>query len=180
MKLLEADLNVFRALQQLLEEQPKGLAARTLEPRARGADAASNEADKHSILIGIAEEAGRDVTVPLEDLRRHTVVFAGSGSGKTVLIRRLIEECALKGVSAIVLDPNNDLVRFGLPWPAPPQGWLDGDAEKAATYLRDTEVVVRTPRLTTPDAARRDRERSDAGWPARSDSSSARPGAWFS
>ena len=89
------------------------------------------------------------MTVPLEDLRRHTVIFAGSGSGKTVLIRRLIEECALKGVSAIVLDPNNDLVRLGLSWPEHPQGWLDGDAEKAATYLRDTEVVVWTPRLTT-------------------------------
>ena len=113
------------------------------------AAAASREADEDSILIGIAEGTGRRVSVPLEDLRRHTVIFAGSGSGKTVLVRRLIEECALKGVSAIVLDPNNDLARLGLPWPEPPQGWLDGDAEKATTYLRDTEVVVWTPRLTT-------------------------------
>ena len=87
--------------------------------------------------------------MPLEDLRRHTVIFAGSGSGKTVLIRRLVEECALKGVSAVVLDPNNDLARLGLPWPEPPGGWRDGDAEKAETYLRDTDVVVWTPRLTT-------------------------------
>ena len=113
------------------------------------AAAASRAADEDSILIGTAEGTGRHVTVPLEDLRRHTVIFAGSGSGKTVLIRRLIEECALKGVSAVVLDPNNDLARLGLPWPEPPQSWLDGDAEKAATYLRDTEVVVWTPRLTT-------------------------------
>ena len=195
-KLLEADLKVFRALQQLLEEQPKGLAtwlgshryaSRTtllapLSPEPAGtaaasassgaaapspgtarsqaaapprtaapspAAAASREADEDSILIGIAEGTGRRVTLPLEDLRRHTVIFAGSGSGKTVLIRRLIEECALKGVSAVVLDPNNDLARLGLPWPEPPRGWLDGDAEKAATYHRDTEVVVWTPRLTT-------------------------------
>ena len=111
--------------------------------------AVSREADEDSILIGIAEGTGRRVTVPLEDLRRHTVIFAGSGSGKTVLIRRLIEECALMGVSAVVLDPNNDLARLGLPWPEPPRGWLDGDAEKAATYHRETEVVVWTPRLTT-------------------------------
>ena len=167
-KLLEADLKVFRALQQLLEEQPKGLATwlgarrhasettllAPLRPEPAGAPAASKaaaasqEADEDSILIGIAEGTGRHVTVPLEDLRRHTVIFAGSGSGKTVLIRRLIEECTLKGVSAIVLDPNNDLSRLGLSWPEPPQGWLDGDAEKAATYVRDTEVVVWTPRLT--------------------------------
>ena len=119
-------------------------------PRAPSKTATTSRAtDKDSILIGTAEGTGRNVTVPLEDLRRHTVIFAGSGSGKTVLIRRLIEECALQGVSAIVLDPNNDLVRLGLPWPEPPRGWLNGDVEKAATYLRDTEVVVWTPRLTT-------------------------------
>ena len=195
-KLLEADLKVFRALQQLLEAQPKGLAAwlgahrpasgttllAPLSPEPAGtagasassgaaapslaaapspaaapsqgaapspAATASREADEDSILIGIAEGTDRRVTLPLEDLRRHTVIFAGSGSGKTVLIRRLIEECALKGVSAVVLDPNNDLARLGLPWPEPPQGWLDGDAVRAATYHRDTEVVVWTPRLTT-------------------------------
>ena len=111
--------------------------------------AAYKGADEDSIPIGVAEGTGRPVTLPLEDLRRHAVIFAGSGSGKTVLIRRLIEECALRGVSAIVLDPNNDLARLGLPWPEPPADWSDGDAEKAATYLRDTEVVVWTPRLTT-------------------------------
>ena len=111
--------------------------------------AAYKGADEDSIPIGVAEGTGRPVTLPLEDLRRHAVIFAGSGSGKTVLIRRLVEECALRGVSAIVLDPNNDLARLGLPWPEPPAGWSDGDAEKAATYLRDTEVVVWTPRLTT-------------------------------
>ena len=241
-KLLEADLTVFRALQQLIEEQPKGLAAwlgahrpasgttllAPLSPEPAGTGGASTsaeaeapspaaatpspaeatpspaeappqtaapspaavasdatapsptavpseaaaasgvaappktaqdapsqaatvprEADEDSILIGIAEGTGRRVTLPLEDLRRHTVIFAGSGSGKTVLIRRLVEECALKGVSAVVLDPNNDLARLGLPWPEPPRGWLDGDAERAASYLRDTEVVVWTPRLTT-------------------------------
>ena len=108
-----------------------------------------HEADENSILIGIPEGTDRPVTMPLEDLRRHTVIFAGSGSGKTVLIRRLVEECALKGVSAVVLDPNNDLARLGLPWPGPPRGWIQGDADKAETYLRDTEVVVWTPRLTT-------------------------------
>ena len=106
-------------------------------------------ADQDSIPIGVSEGTGRQVTMPLEDLRRHTVIFAGSGSGKTVLIRRLIEECALKGVSSVVLDPNNDLARLGLAWPEPHRDWRDGDAEKAETYLRDTDVVVWTPRLTT-------------------------------
>ena len=128
---------------------PSGVAAPPpIAAQPRGA-APYQGTDENSIPIGMAEATGRPVFVPLEDLRRHTVIFAGSGSGKTVLIRRLIEECALRGVSAIVLDPNNDLARLGLRWPEPPASWLDGDEEKAAAYLRDTEVVVWTPRLTT-------------------------------
>ena len=88
---------------------------------------------------------GSDVLVDLESLRKHTAVFAGTGSGKTVLLRRLVEECALHGVSSIVLDPNNDLSRLGDAWPQPPEGWFAGDAEKAARYLDHTEVVVWTP-----------------------------------
>jgi hypothetical protein len=86
-------------------------------------------------------------TVDVESLRRHCVVFAGSGSGKTVLIRRLVEECALQGVSSIVLDPNNDLARLGDPWPQAPSGWDPGDEARADEYLRHTEVVVWTPRI---------------------------------
>jgi Helicase HerA, central domain len=101
-----------------------------------------------SVPVGRSAVAGQDLHVPLESLRKHAVVFAGSGSGKTVLLRRLVEECALHGVSAIVLDPNNDLARLGDGWPQPPEGWHDGDAAKAADYLEHTEVVVWTPGRT--------------------------------
>jgi hypothetical protein len=86
-----------------------------------------------------------EISIELESLRKHAVIFAGSGTGKTVLLRRIIEECALRGVSAIVLDPNNDLARLGDPWPEPPNDWRPGDAESAADYLAGTEVVVWTP-----------------------------------
>ncbi|MFF5180766.1 ATP-binding protein [Micromonospora sp. NPDC000316] len=104
--------------------------------------------DGRSIGLGRTVQAGQPFAVDLESLRRHAVVFAGSGSGKTVLIRRLVEECARQGVSSIVLDPNNDLARLGDPWPEPPSGWSPGDAERAADYLAHTEVVVWTPRVT--------------------------------
>ncbi|TQM15870.1 ATP-binding protein [Pseudonocardia kunmingensis] len=100
-----------------------------------------------SVPVG-RSASGQDVLVPLEGLRKHTVVFAGSGSGKTVLLRRLVEECALQGVSAIVLDPNNDLARLGDAWPAPPEGWYDGDAARAEAYLEETDVAIWTPGRT--------------------------------
>ncbi|WP_030490271.1 ATP-binding protein [Micromonospora chokoriensis] len=104
--------------------------------------------DGRAVGLGRTVDGGHPFAVPLESLRRHAVVFAGSGSGKTVLIRRLVEECAREGVSSIVLDPNNDLARLGDAWPEPPSGWGPGDAERATDYLAHTEVVVWTPRVT--------------------------------
>jgi hypothetical protein len=96
------------------------------------------------IVLGMDGE----IRIELESLRKHAIVFAGSGSGKTVLLRRIVEECALRGVSAIVLDPNNDLARLGDAWPEVPVEWRPGDEAKAAEYIAGTEVVVWTPGRT--------------------------------
>jgi hypothetical protein len=99
-----------------------------------------------AIRIGLPAAGQPETTIDLAALRRHLAIFAGSGSGKTVLLRRVIEECALQGVSSIVLDPNNDLARLGDEWPDQPAPWLDGDEQRAADYLASTDVVVWTPR----------------------------------
>jgi hypothetical protein len=99
-----------------------------------------------AFAVGYDYSSGAPARLPLESLRKHMTIFAGSGSGKTVLIRRIVEECALQGVSAIVLDPNNDLARLGEGWPAPPAQWRPEDAGKATDYLANTDVVVWTPR----------------------------------
>ncbi|MGU3360328.1 helicase HerA domain-containing protein [Methylobacterium sp. M6A4_1b] len=78
-------------------------------------------------------------------LMRHTAIIAGSGSGKTVLLRRLVEEAALAGIPAIVIDPNNDLARLGDAWPEPPEGLSPDDAARALRYRATVEVVVWTP-----------------------------------
>lgn len=115
-------------------------------PQQRGKTMAEQEPDRY-IRLGVGMDDGAPLVVDLESLRKHTAIFAGSGSGKTVLIRRLIEECALSGVSSIVLDPNNDLARLGDPWPEPPAGWGPDDAARSAEYLANTDVVVWTPRI---------------------------------
>jgi len=99
-----------------------------------------------AIRVGLPAIGRPGVTLGLASLRRHVAIFAGSGSGKTVLLRRVIEECALQGVSSIVLDPNNDLARLGDEWPATPDPWLSDDGDRARSYLAETDVVVWTPR----------------------------------
>jgi hypothetical protein len=113
---------------------------------ATGRSAGQDPPGSLTVPVGRTTASGDQLGVPLQILRQHTVVFAGSGSGKTVLLRRLIEECALRGVSSIVLDPNNDLARLGDVWPKAPDGWGSGDADLADEYHRETEVVVWTPR----------------------------------
>jgi uncharacterized protein DUF87 len=89
--------------------------------------------------------AGTPVKLAADLLPRHVAILAGSGSGKTVLLRRIVEEAALLGIPAIVLDTNNDLARLGDQWPAPPDGWTEEDAGKAAKYGRNVDVTIWTP-----------------------------------
>jgi hypothetical protein len=164
----DADLRVLAALHGLRDENPAQLHAWLVRYRpteqitlfkealadadawtgdhASPPDRVPEETTTAGFTIGYGIEDQAPAPLSLEALRKHAAIFAASGSGKTVLLRRLVEECALLGVSAIVLDPNNDLARLGDPWPAAPAGWRPGDAERAARFLAETEVLTWTPR----------------------------------
>ena len=104
--------------------------------------------DSGTIPLGrqrIASEMGDWVALPINLLTRHTVVLASSGSGKSVLVRRLIEEAALQGIPAIVIDPANDLSRLGERWPEPPAEWFEGDAARAERFFNTTQSLIWTP-----------------------------------
>jgi hypothetical protein len=102
----------------------------------------------HGLPLGkqlIGDQPQEALYVSLAMLVKHTVVLAGSGSGKTVLVRRLTEEAALMGIPSIVIDTANDLARLGDPWPQRPAFWNREDEAKAKTYRDGIEVVVWTP-----------------------------------
>lgn len=109
----------------------------------------TDDVPETALPLGADLHTGATVSVDLAALRKHVAIFAGTGSGKTVLIRRLVEECALRGVSSIVLDPNNDLARLGTGWPEHPDGWRRSDDRRATEYLDNTEVVIWTPRRSS-------------------------------
>jgi DNA helicase HerA-like ATPase len=104
-------------------------------------------AAKPSILIGrpVGPLDQRMVELPISALTRHVLIRAGSGGGKTVLLKRLVEAAAIEGVPSIVLDPGNDLAFLGDQWPSPPDAWLPDDPARSRRYQQSTNVTVWTP-----------------------------------
>src|SRR5690242_6535180 len=70
------------------------------------------------------------------DLTTHAVVTGMTGSGKTGLCITLLEEAALAGIPAIIIDPKGDLTNLLLHFPelAPQdfQPWIDADLARRA------------------------------------------------
>lgn len=93
----------------------------------------------------IGDRPVEPVRMPVSALEKHTVILAGAGSGKTVLIRRLVEEVALLGIPSIVIDGANDLATLGDRWPQPPEAWQNDDVAKADAYFGRAEVLIWTP-----------------------------------
>ncbi len=78
----------------------------------------------------------QDIQYDSADLTTHAVVTGMTGSGKTGLCVSLLEEAALQGVPALIIDPKGDLTNLLLHFPdlAPQdfQPWIDPDIARRA------------------------------------------------
>jgi hypothetical protein len=132
----------------LKKDKPAPVPATTVTPAGQPGTKSPTLASALVLPLGLrflGSAPQEEITLPAAALTKHTVIRAGSGGGKTVLVKRLIEEAALLGIPSIVLDPGNDLAWLGDPWPTSPTGWQEGDAEKAKAYFDQVDVVVWTP-----------------------------------
>lgn len=86
----------------------------------------------------------KPVTYDPADLTTHAVVTGMTGSGKTGLCIAMLEEAALAGIPAIIIDPKGDLTNLLLHFPdlAPQdfQPWVD--AEQARRSGKTTEQAA--------------------------------------
>ena len=82
-----------------------------------------------------------------KDLTTHAMIVGMTGSGKTGLAVSLIEEAAIDGVPAILIDPKGDLANLLLQFPAlRPEDfrpWIDED-EARRKGLSPDELAVKT------------------------------------
>ena len=86
----------------------------------------------------------KEIRYDAADLTTHAVVTGMTGSGKTGLCVVLLEEAALQGIPAIIIDPKGDLTNLVLHFPdlAPQdfQPWIDADLARRAG--KDVEQVA--------------------------------------
>jgi hypothetical protein len=88
---------------------------------------------------------GKDFNYPLENLKKHFIALGSSGSGKTVLSKVMIEECAKNKIPAIVIDPQGDLASLAM------NGNIEQLKEKGIseedynTFKENTNVTIFTP-----------------------------------
>jgi hypothetical protein len=118
------------------------------DPVPGPADPALPSPGQSELIIGQKilgpDRYGEATGPPLGALAKHTVVLAGAGSGKTVLLYRLVEEAALRGVPSIVVDCANDLCGFDEPKDTSAH-WRPGDDALARRFRESTEMVLWTP-----------------------------------
>ena len=68
---------------------------------------------KLPLTIGATPD-GRSVQLPLDAMRRHMLALGGSGSGKTVLCKVIVEECIRNRLPVIAVDPQGDLASLAM------------------------------------------------------------------
>src|SRR5512133_3678698 len=77
-----------------------------------------------------------DINYDSEDLTTHAVVMGMTGSGKTGLCIALLEEAALAGLPALMIDPKGDITNLLLHFPdllpADFQPWINPDEARRA------------------------------------------------
>ena len=101
-----------------------------------------------SLPLGVSSGvAAQPLALSVSDLKRHAMVLAGSGSGKTVLVCNILEQLVLRGVPVVLIDRKGDLASY-----ADPDAW---ETELGAQDLALRERLRRTAhvRLMTPGCA---------------------------
>lgn len=108
--------------------------------KERYAATKNGDSQNRDIIIGSYQNGAKlEARLSAETLKSHSFIVAGSGAGKTVLMKSILESAALSGISSIVFDIGNDLAALGDRPPTASNNSLTSE------YFRKVDVVVWTP-----------------------------------
>ncbi len=114
------------------------------EPTPEPAPAPRKKHKPKGLFLGTRRDDGRPVDIDASVLARHAAMLGSTGSGKTVMAKALIEEAALAGIPALIIDPQGDLARLALGGDA---STIEAgeDASRMRRLMENTEVRIWTP-----------------------------------
>ena len=95
----------------------------------------------YHMQIGTYPEDSEIARLDSSSLLRHVGILGNSGSGKTVMAKIVLEECALAGIPSIILDVQGDLARMALPTEHDPLA----DSKRQSEWTKASEVRIWTP-----------------------------------
>jgi len=97
------------------------------------------------LFLGTRRDTGEAIDIKPQVLARHGAMLGSTGSGKTVMAKALIEEAALAGIPALIIDPQGDLARLALGIEPTELEAQDGDVARAKKLMDMCEVRIWTP-----------------------------------
>ena len=97
------------------------------------------------MLLGERRDNGDIVQIDKMVLARHAAMLGSTGSGKTVMAKTVIEEAALAGIPALILDPQGDLARLALAIDENDLEDHDGEVSRMKKLISTMEVRIWTP-----------------------------------
>jgi len=103
-----------------------------------------DESPLSSYIIMLLGNGSGDSDLPefgYDKLLRHVGILGNTGSGKTVMAKIILEECALAGIPSIILDLQGDLARMALPTINDPLA----DSNRQKNWMKKTDVRIWTP-----------------------------------
>jgi hypothetical protein len=108
------------------------------------------EAPPEALVLGVTRTLlPEPVTLTAQDLKTHAAFLGASGSGKTTLALNLLEQLALQGVPALLVDRKGDLAAYGLS-----EAWATALEDPALEARRDALRARLDVHIYTPGEAR--------------------------
>ena len=95
-----------------------------------------------TIEIGI-DETGNKIKITTKDVKRHIFISGSTGSGKSVLFRKIIEEAAINAIPSIVFDLQGDISRLLITLPQ--ENLPEEFREKLERFKQKVEPIVLIP-----------------------------------
>ncbi|MCI0490992.1 MAG: DUF853 family protein [Blastocatellia bacterium] len=106
---------------------------------------------EYYMLGGLKKELKSKFIIPESDLLTHVFVCGVTGSGKTVFGKALIEEAALRGIPAVVIDLKGDLSSFAIKFdsvsPEEFAPWMEGKSKNEKYHMAEIEAKKHREKL---------------------------------